>query len=165
MLDAFDDTVYMLRGNKMTEIQTSAESVSSQQTSIDGKVNVFASDGVLYAVKGKKTVELAEDVVSYTLSLYGDYVLYSVMDGGSSTLYHCKVSNGKSVEVFESDLESMLTSYAMSPDGKSVAYIATDLPDADLYYFNGKKSEKHEWNCRYIKRETKSSIQSERIKL
>ena len=141
-LEANDDTVYLMKEGKAIALSTDAESVSNYTSSIDGKVTVFTSEGVLYAVKGKKTVELAEDVASYTLSLYGDYVLYTVMEDMSATLYHCKVSNGKSVEVFESDLESMLTSYAMSPDGKSVAYIATDLPDADLYYFNGKKSEK-----------------------
>lgn len=142
-VDAFDDKVYILRGDKMTELKTGAENVSDQATSIDGKVTVFKDyENILYAVKGKKTIELAEDVASFRLSLYGDYVVYAVQDGTSVLHYHCKVSNGKSVEIFESELDGMLTSYAISPDGKSVAYIATDGLDADLYYFNGKKSEK-----------------------
>lgn len=137
-----DDKVYFVSKGKINEVKTSAEIFNDQQTSIDGKVVLFESEGVLYRLKGKKAVELAEDVKDFQLSLYGDYVIYTVADGTlSTTYYHCKVSNGKSVELFESDLESMLLSYSMSPNGKSVAYVASNgLDDAELYFFNGKKS-------------------------
>ena len=138
-----DETVYVVADGKITEIKNSPESVGNEKTSIDGKVTVFKSEDVLYLLKGKKAVELAEDVSSFELSLYGDYVVYTVSDTLSTTYYHCKVANGKTVEIFESDLESMLLSYTMSPDGKSVAYVASDgLDDAELYFFNGKKSTK-----------------------
>ncbi len=141
-LDSYDETVYMMKEGKAIELKTDAEGVDSHQTSIDGKVTVFKDDGVLYQIKGKKTRELAEDVGSYTLSLYGDSVVYQVVDGLEITYYYCKLSNGKSVEIHENEIDSMLLSFTISPDGKSVAYVASDDLDADLYYFNGKKSEK-----------------------
>ncbi len=141
-LDSYDDTVYMMKDGKAIALKTAAESVYSYRTSIDGKVTIFKSDGVLYSVNGKKTKELAEDVGDYTLSLYGDSVVYQVVDGMDITYYYCKVSNGKSVELHENEPDSILLSYTISPDGKSVAYIASDELDADLYYFNGKTSEK-----------------------
>ena len=140
--DVMDDTVYMMKEGKAIALKTDAESVDRYSSSIDGKVSLFMSDGDLYTVKGKKAVKIAEDVASYSLSLYGDYVVYSVVDGIESTYYHCKVSNGKAVELFENEIDSILGSYALSPNGKNVAYIASDGLDGDLYYFNGKKSEK-----------------------
>jgi hypothetical protein len=139
-----DDKIHIVYEGKVKEVKTSAESIDDFKTSIDGKVILFKSEGVLYRLKGNKAVELAEDVKDFYLSLYGDYVVYTVADGAlSTTYYYCKVSNGKAVELFESDLESMLLSFAMSPNGKSVAYVASNgLDDAELYFFNGKKSSK-----------------------
>ena len=136
-----DDVVYLLGEGKLTEIKTDAEAVASSKTSIDGETIVFMYDGELYAVKGKKAKAFAEDVSDYTLSLYGDSVVYSVVDGSETTYYYAKVG-GKSVEIFQSDLEQLLGSYVISPDGKSVAYTVTEGLDTDLYFFNGKKSEK-----------------------
>lgn len=142
-LEANDDTVYLMKEGKAIALSTDAESVSNYTSSIDGKVTVFTSEGVLYAVKGKKTVELAEDVASYTLSLYGDYVVYTEKDDGETSYYHCKVSNGKATEMFECSDDEFLVCYAISPNGKNVAYVTVDEEyEGTLYYFNGKKSTK-----------------------
>ena len=139
-LEANDDTVYLMKEGKAIALSTDAESVSNYTSSIDGKVTVFTSEGVLYAVKGKKAVKIAEDVASYSLSLYGDYVVYCTTE---STYYHCKVSNGKATEMFEYSDDEFLVCYAISPNGKNVAYVTVDEEyEGTLYYFNGKKSTK-----------------------
>ena len=141
-LDVYDETLYSLSEGKMTAIKTDAESVHRTSSSIDGKVTVFTDDeNTLYVLKGKKAVKIADEVDNFILSLYGDYVIY-VTNDDETTYYHCKVSSGKSVKFFEEDDENELWSYVLSPDGKSIAYIATDDEDADIYYFNGKKSTK-----------------------
>ena len=141
--DVMDDKVYMMAEGKAIALKTDAESVGKYSSSIDGKVSVFMSDGALYTVKGKKAVKIAEDVSSYTLSLYGDYVVYCAVDGIESTYYHCKVSNGKATEMFEYSDDEFLVCYAISPNGKNVAYVTVDEEyEGTLYYFNGKKSTK-----------------------
>lgn len=138
--DVMDDTVYMMKEGKAIALKTDAESVDRYSSSIDGKVSVFLSDGDLYTVKGKKAVKIAEDVASYSLSLYGDYVVYCTTE---STYYHCKVSNGKATEMFEYSDDEFLVCYAISPNGKNVAYVTVDEEyEGTLYYFNGKKSTK-----------------------
>lgn len=139
-----DDQVYIIKEGKLIAIKTDAEEVDSSKSSIDGKVTVFQYDGDLYRIKGKKASVIAEDVSGYTLSLYGDAVVYTVTDGLETVYYYCKLG-GKPVEIYVSEIDlvdgSLLTSYVISPDGKSVAYTVTEELDSDLYYFNGKKSE------------------------
>lgn len=140
-----DDEIYLFSEGKAIKIKTDAEGVSDFETSIDGKVIVFDYDGSLYQLKGKKAKAFAEDVKNYTLSLYGDSVVYTVVDGLETTYYYAKVG-GKSVEIFKNEIDitdgAILGSYVISPDGKSVAYTVTEGLETDLYFFNGKKSEK-----------------------
>ncbi len=141
----YDEVVYIIGEGKLTKIKTDAEAASGFKASIDGESIVFKYDGALYAVNGKKAKAFAEDVSDYTLSLYGDSVVYTVVDGLETTYYYAKVG-GKSVEIFQNEIDltdgAILGSYVISPDGKSVAYTVTEGLDTDLYYFNGKKSEK-----------------------
>lgn len=140
-----DDIVYLFSEGKAIKIKTDAEGASDFETSIDGEVIVFEYDDTLYQLKGKKAKAFAEEVKDYTLSLYGDSVVYTVVDGLETTYYYAKVG-GKSVEIFANEIDltdgAILSSYTISPDGKSVAYTVTEGLETDLYYFNGKKSEK-----------------------
>ncbi len=142
-MSANDDIVYLFNEGKAIELKTDAESASGFKTSIDGEVIVFSYDGSLYQVKGKKAKAFAEEVRDFTLSLYGDSVVYTVVDGLETTYYYAKVG-GKPVEIFQNEVDltdgKLLTSYVISPDGKSVAYTVAEGLETDLYYFNGKKS-------------------------
>ncbi len=140
IMDAYDDVVYTMTEGKTVKIKTDAEDVDDFETSIDGKVTVFENDGTLYLLKGKKAKQIAEDVGDYSLSIYGDSVVYTVVDGTDVTYYYRKLSSSKSVEIHENELDSMILSYTISPDGKSVAYFCSDGLERSLYYFNGKKS-------------------------
>jgi hypothetical protein len=144
-LSSNDDEICLFTEGKLVKIKTDAEGVSDFETSIDGEVIVFKYDGSLYQIKGKKAKAFAEEVKDYTLSLYGDSVVYTVVDGLETTYYYAKVG-GKSVEIFANEIDltdgSILSSYFISPDGKSVAYTVTEGLETDLYYFNGKKSTK-----------------------
>lgn len=140
-LDVIDEKVYLLKDGKATAINTSAEYISEQTTSIDGEVTVFLSEDTLYALNGKKAKEIADNVDEYELSLYGDYVVYSEDDDGDVTYYLCKVSNGKKTEIFANSDDEMLVGYAIAPNGKNVAYVTMNEDfEGTLYYFNGKKS-------------------------
>ncbi len=137
-----DDNFYLFKEGKLIEIKSSAESVRDSDTSIDGKVILFKTgDDELYQIKGKKTLLIAEDVTDFNISLYGDSVVFNSVDEIVITYYYCKLGK-EPVEIFENEVDSVLTSYAISPDGKSVVYTASDGLDSDLYYFNGKESEK-----------------------
>lgn len=140
-----DDEVYLFTEGKAIKVKTDSEGVSDFKSSIDGEVIVFEYDDTLYQLKGKKAKAFAEEADSFTLSLYGDSVVYTVTDGIEKTYYYAKVG-GKSVEIFSNEIDlidgAILSSYIISPDGKSVAYTVTEGLETDLYYFNGKKSEK-----------------------
>lgn len=140
-----DEEIYLFREGKAIQIKTDAEGASSVKTSIDGEVIVFSYDGSLYQLKGKKAKSFADVVYDYTLSLYGDSVVYTVVDGIEKIYYYAKVG-GKSVEIFSNEIDltdgAILSSFAISPDGKSVSYTVTEGLETDLYYFNGKESAK-----------------------
>lgn len=118
----------------------SEEGIRSSAGSMDGKVKVFLTyEGDLYVAKGSKLISVAEDVVSYRLSVEGDGIAYStrVEDAETTSLYLAKVSNGKSTEITDNLANS---NFAISPDGKSVAYFEDGDDADDLMLFNGKKS-------------------------
>ncbi len=135
-----DDQLYSFSGGKKTEIKADVDIAISESYSIDGKAVAFQDDsGDLYMIKGKKAVLVAEDVFEYALSIYGDSLVCGSGDAFvSRSYYYCRPGKDP-VEIFENNADEFLTSYAISPDGKSVVYNTTD---GDLYYFNGKKSEK-----------------------
>ncbi len=138
-----DEQLYAIKEGKAVKLKTDAETIGGTSWSIDGKVCVFMTEEMdIYSLKGKKTALIAEDVSDYTLSLYGDAVVYTVVEDASEVYYYCKLGKDP-VEIFESELEAMLTSFIISPDGKSVAYTVYEGElDRDVYFFNGKESEK-----------------------
>lgn len=118
-------------GTKVLDDTVSA--YTSTSTTMNGKVMTFISDGDLYAVKDSKLVNIADDVTDYSLSVNGEYVAYTT---DSDSLYLAKTSNGESEKICD-DMEEY-ADFAISPDGKSVAYFDGD----DLRLYRDKDSTK-----------------------
>ncbi len=141
-----DGDIYLFEEGKLVKIKSDAKRLGVYKHSIDGKAVVFESDGSLYEIKGDKAKAFAEDVDKYSISLYGDSVVYSVEDNITTTSYYYAKVGEKSVRFFESEVEllggKLLISYVISPDGESIAYTASEDGETNLYYFNGKKSTK-----------------------
>lgn len=114
-------------------------------TSMDGKVAaILSDDGQLYVVKGKKLKEVASDVVSFELSVNGKYLAYATReeDEETTSLFLCKVSKPTKAEEITDELASSYD-YAVSPDGKTVAYYVEGGEDEEneLMLFKGGKSD------------------------
>ena len=89
--------------------------------------------GTLYALKGKKLVKVAEDVVGYEISVSGKgiaYTTYNDRDNNyepvSYTLNLYNVGNKKHTKI-SSEISSSKSDVELSPDGKSVAYYEADF--------------------------------------
>lgn len=136
-----DDTIYIVRDNKVTATKIEANYPYSDATSIDGNVFAFLTENdELVVVNGNKAVIAAEEVESFRLSVNGNGIAFiSNEDDYALSLYNIK--SKKTTEITEafSGYE-----YAISPDGKSVLYNEYDEDDKqfNLMYFNGKKSTK-----------------------
>ena len=124
--------------------------IDDTQSSIDGSICAFlTSDHKLGVVNGKKATVIAEDVVDFTVSVNGKGIAYVSYDAEEETaeLYLYNVSKKKSVSIqsdYAYSTEKWNPNYAVSPDGKSVAYYKFDEDDSSytLMYFNGSKSSK-----------------------
>lgn len=149
-----DDEVGVLVNNKLLKETIPADGYSDVQQSLDGKITAFMvyeqdedSYGVeydLYIVKGNKFKKVAQDVVSFELSVSGKGLAYTTIEDeeeGTYGLYLMKVGSKKATKV---STELCNTDFAISPDGKSVAYYeAGDEGEPDeLYFAKGKKSQK-----------------------
>jgi hypothetical protein len=125
----------------------------STTTSLNGKVvavNAYSEDeNTLYVINGKKLLEVDEDVTSYQLSISGKAVAYLTRNEDEEgpttyTLSLYTISNKKTVTISD---EVASRTFAISPDGKSVAYFESKENDEDeieyiLMYSNGKDSTK-----------------------
>lgn len=132
-----DDNVVILKDGKV--IETSIEYVSpSGSRSQDGSVYAFLSGGNLAYVKGGKVVEVEEEVSSFKIASGGKYIVYVADEGSALYLYSV---GGESTKI-EDDVN--ITSYTISPNGKSVLYSVYDDEDGDtpVYFYNGKESVK-----------------------
>lgn len=149
-----DDEVGILVNNKLLKKTIPADGYSDIQQSLDGKITAFMvyekdedSYGVeydLYIVKGNKFKKVAQDVMSFELSASGKGLAYTTVEDeeeGTYGLYLMKVGSKKATKV---STELCNTDFAISPDGKSVAYYeAGDEGEPDeLYFAKGKKSQK-----------------------
>lgn len=114
------------------------------------------SCGDLYVLNGKKVQKVAEDVVSYDMSVTGKSIAYMTRNDRDAefepetyTLNLYTVGNKKTAKV-SSDVGK--TTVELSPDGKSVAYFEGDFEinaeekeytaEYELMLYSGKKSTK-----------------------
>ncbi len=152
-----DGNVVIVNGKKILdktiEVEDPDEYYSSSKSSIDGKVMVLNVEDTLYVVRKNKVTKIDEEIGSYRLSLWGDAIVYSVVDDeeDETTYYYYTVNNGKSKEIVSASAED--ETYAggivLSPDGKSVIYYVNEVDEDEddgykttTYFFDGKKSEK-----------------------
>ncbi len=143
-----DKNEYSVIVNKKV-LSTTIESESGEPTlisSADGSTAaILTEEGELFVVSGKKLKDVADDVKNVAISLNGKYLAYTTRGEKDEeiTLHHCKVSNTKSEEI--SDEIIGISDFAISPNGKSVAYFVAGGEEGDpdeLMFFNGKKSTK-----------------------
>lgn len=138
---ASEDGVYsVIVGDKVLKTTIEGDISKPHRSSLDGKVAAFVTDdGELFVVTGDEVISVAQDVVSYKLSVNGSSIAYSVRgeDAEETSLYIAKVSNGKSTEI----CDNLGGTYAISPDGKSVAYYRNaDEDPSELMLYKNKKS-------------------------
>lgn len=138
-----EEGVYsVIVGKKVLKTTIESEGgIDSISHSMDGKVAaILTEEGDLYAVKGSKVTSIADDVLSYTLSVNGKGIAYSTRaeDNENTFLYLAKVSNGKSAKITDNLSKS---SFHTSPDGKSVAYFeaGSEEDSHKLMLYKGKK--------------------------
>lgn len=140
-----NDGEVLLRYDNKKIIKTGieAESIGDTQVSIDGNVYAFlTSEDQLVVAKGKKVTVVSDDVTEFKLSVTGKGIGYvTENEDGEATLKLHKVGSKKSTTVLE---DFNYASYAMSPDGKSMAYFKYDSEngESDLMFFNGSKHTK-----------------------
>ena len=145
-----DGVMFSYDNKKMIKTNIEAKKISSSMCSLDGNICAFlTSDHKLGVVNGKKATVIAEDVVDFTVSVNGKGIAYVSYDAEEETaeLYLYNVSKKKSVSIqsdYAYSTEKWNPNYAVSPDGKSVAYYKFDEDDSSytLMYFNGSKSSK-----------------------
>lgn len=138
-----DEKIYISSDNKLLKTTIPGTTISSG-ISMDGKYAYIVNDeGDLYVVNGNKVQKVAGDVADVKLSVTGKGLLYTSVnedDDGEIELFHY-VLGKKSVSVAEGNV----TSYVISPDGKTAAYTVKDDDDDEkmlTYFFDGKKSTK-----------------------
>ncbi len=83
---------------------------------------VLDGEKVLWAVNTKKATKIADDVYGYTVSFYGDTVVYTVKDGEDYAIYAYDVAKKKSKKIYDEKVKAMV----MSPNGKMVALRNSD---------------------------------------
>ncbi len=125
-------------GDKVLNTTIESDIGKPLRTSLDGKVAAFVTkSGDLIVVKDEKVINIAGSVVSYKLSVNGSSIAYSVHGGedAGTSLYLAKTGNGKSTEI----CNHLGGNFAISPDGKSVAYFQSGKEKDTLMLYQSMK--------------------------
>ncbi len=124
-----EDVLTNLKGQKIE----CEEDIYDYEHSDDGSLTVVEdADDTLWVVKGKKLVEVDNDIYSYIISIYGNTIVYlkDVQDG-EGELYLYDVKKGKSVELSSKAYTDYIV---LSPNGKTVAFVENAEIDYDYWY-------------------------------
>ena len=132
--------IYDAKKAKATDLEASY--IDEHQASLDGSVVAILTDaGELAVVKGTKLTRVAEEVVSFVLSVDGTGLGYVTEndDAYTLTLYNVKNKKAKTVTEWLSD-----NNIQIAPNGDSIAYFEQkeDAEEASLMFFKGSKSTK-----------------------
>lgn len=143
-----DDDVLVNLAGKTIECE---EDIYDYEYSADGTLTVVQDvDDTLWVVKGSKLVMVDEEVYTYRISTYGDTIVYyKEVEDNVGELYLYDVAKKKSTELSTDAYYSWYDSaLALSPDGKSVAFLESDKEDTILMVSkNGKEAEELEENA------------------
>lgn len=140
-----DDEVIVLWNDKLIETGIEAGYIDEQASNLDGTVLAFLTDeGELYVAKNKKVTSVAEDVSAFSLSVDGNGIAYISGEDDECSLNLYNVGKKKSATVMDecNDWAIAYYGYALSPDGKTMAYYELDEEESEatLMFFDGKKS-------------------------
>jgi len=116
-----EDVIVNIKG-KTIECE---EDIYGCSYSADGSLTVVKDvDSTLWVVKGKKLVQVDEDVDVFWISTYGDTIAYmKELESTEGELWLYNVNKKKAVELSSDAYPGYVT---MSPDGKSVAFVELD---------------------------------------
>ncbi len=142
--------LFLVRNGDVTEIEVDPRysfahlSYDYNKNRIGGDNIIFRSDNdYLFWIDGKKAKLIASGIQSKTVSPLGNAVVFSTAsnDRRSLTYYYCQIGE-KPVEIFQPTSTFVVDSIVFSPDGKSLSYVKYDQDNYELFYFDGKHSEK-----------------------
>lgn len=135
-----DGKAVVIYNDKLIQTNVSATGIRSDETSLDGSIYAFLTNqGTLCVVRGRRVIVVADKVSQYSLSAGGNGIVYRA-GSESSELYLCNTKTRKSRLITD---HFNGTSFAISPDGKSVVYNNyTDDQTPSLFYFANKRSKK-----------------------
>lgn len=135
-----DDAVHVSYDDDMIQTNIDATIITEQASSLDGNITAFITDNdELAVIKGKKVSVISDEAKGFIMSVNGDGILYVTEEDRHPILNLYSVKSGKS-KVIEEDCVR-LRSFAISPDGKTVAYAMFDEDDEFvLKYFDGSES-------------------------
>ncbi len=136
-----DEVMLQYENKKVIKTGIEAKSIEDEQVSIDGNVAAFlTSEKQLIVVQGKKAKVVADNVTEFILSVNGKGIGFVTRnEDGESTLKLLKVGK-KNAKVVCKDFND--STFALSPDGKSMAYFRQNDDKTELMYFSGSKSKR-----------------------
>lgn len=117
-------TFVVVNGNLRGAKEGYAGSVQQEVASANGSVSAVTIDGRLYTVRGRKVVEMAGDVVDFTLSSGGDAVAWR---NAQNELFYAAVGKADSAKRVNTSVTS--GRYCLSPNGEELFYTYVDSDD------------------------------------
>lgn len=113
------------------------ESVNALSYSLDRSVYAVTDmDEDLYVITAQGAEKVAEEVTAFSLSAMGTGLAYTDREGGIY-LYHIPKGAGEQIDGGVNLHTDAITPIAVSPDGRSVAYIVDDGGDNTLRLVSG----------------------------
>ena len=118
-MDDEDGNLILICNDKVIKSDVEAAYADATQ-SLDGTMTAFlTNNGTLHVFNGKKVINVAEDVVSFRLSVNGTGLGYISEDGNDYVLNLYAIGSGKNSVITEL---TTTCDYDLSPDGKGVCY-------------------------------------------
>lgn len=134
--DAFDDKTFIFIDGVLTDF-TIDQSISAIKTNFEGNVcAMLTSDGILYYVTEKEVVQIADNVLNFELSNYGDAVAFVQHNGEPSdcTIQLYRLSQGEAVQI-DSGADHQSIQLCLSPNGETLVYTRDAGERQGLYLY------------------------------
>lgn len=121
--DAFEQKTFIFVDGKPSEFVLD-QPISSTQTNFEGNVSaLLTTTGALYYVTEKEFVKIADNVLHFVLSGYGDAIAFANHGGKlfDCTVHLYNIAQHKTIEV-DGGIAYQNIKLALSPNGKHLAY-------------------------------------------